>query len=364
MIYRNIRLNLFTPNLTTKICGGIFDIKTITDSIADLQIKTNQPNFWDDGQTAQKVLKKISSLENEFKMWEDLKNHCHEVESYIELLDEGEDVEEDAVISLNRFKQSLENVQIRKLLSGQDDHRNAILSIHPGAGGTESQDWASMLFRLYSRWCEKNGYKSKILDYQDGDEAGIKSTTIHIKGNNVYGLLKSERGVHRLVRLSPYDSDNARHTSFVLVETLPEIESDVEIELKSDDLNIESFKAGGAGGQSVQKNSTAIRITHIPTGIKVSCQNERSQAQNKEIAIRILQSRLLSLELKKREENEKKIRGPHISAEWGNQIRSYVLHPYKMVKDHRSDYESSDPDKILDGDINEFIDNYLRISKN
>ena len=221
-----------------------------------------------------------------------------------------------------------------------------------------------MIMRMYLRWAEKMNMTSKILEISKGDEAGIKSTTIHIKGNNVYGLLKSEKGVHRLVRLSPYDSDNARHTSFVLVETLPEIESDVEIELKSDDLNIESFKAGGAGGQSVQKNSTAIRITHIPTGIKVSCQNERSQAQNKEIAMRILKSRLLSLELKKREENEKKIRGPHISAEWGNQIRSYVLHPYKMVKDHRSDYESSDPDKILDGDINEFIDNYLRMSKN
>jgi len=221
-----------------------------------------------------------------------------------------------------------------------------------------------MLMRMYLRWAEKMNMSSKILEISKGDEAGIKSTTIHIKGNNVYGLLKSEKGVHRLVRLSPYDSDNARHTSFVLVETLPESQSDVEIELKSDDLNIESFKAGGAGGQSVQKNSTAIRITHIPSGIKVSCQNERSQAQNKEIAMRILQSRLLAMELKKREENEKKIKGPHISAEWGNQIRSYVLHPYKMVKDHRSDYESSDPDKILDGDINEFIDNYLRMSKN
>ena len=249
-------------------------------------------------------------------------------------------------------------------MSEENDHLDAYLEIHAGAGGVESQDWASMIMRMYLRWAEKMNMTSKILEISKGDEAGIKSTTIHIKGDNVYGLLKSEKGVHRLVRLSPYDSDNARHTSFVLVETLPEIESDLEIELKSDDLNIEAFKAGGAGGQSVQKNSTAIRITHLPTGLKVSCQNERSQAQNKEIAMRILQSRLLAMELKKREQNEKKIKGPHISAEWGNQIRSYVLHPYKMVKDHRSDFESSDPDKILDGDINEFIDNYLRMSKN
>jgi len=272
--------------------------------------------------------------------------------------------EEEILTSIDLLENDIGNLELKTLFDGKYDIRNAIISIHAGAGGVESQDWASMLMRMYIRWAEKMNMTSKILEISKGDEAGIKSTTIHIKGNNVYGLLKSEKGVHRLVRLSPYDSDNARHTSFVLVETLPESESDVEIELKTDDLNIESFKAGGAGGQSVQKNSTAIRITHIPSGIKVSCQNERSQAQNKEIAMRILQSRLLAMELKKREEDEKKIKGPHISAEWGNQIRSYVLHPYKMVKDHRSDYESSDPEKILDGDINEFIDNYLRMSKN
>ena len=221
-----------------------------------------------------------------------------------------------------------------------------------------------MIMRMYLRWAEKNNMTAKVLETSKGDEAGIKSCTINIDGHNAFGMLRSEKGVHRLVRLSPYDSDNARHTSFVLVEILPEIESDIEIDIKSDDLNIESFKAGGAGGQSVQKNSTAIRITHIPTGIKVSCQNERSQVQNREIAMKILKSRLLSLEIKKRDENEKKLKGPHVSAEWGNQIRSYVLHPYKMVKDHRTNLESPDPDKILDGDLSEFIDKYLRMKKN
>jgi peptide chain release factor 2 len=322
--------------------------------------------FWNNSTKAQKISKELGYYESQLN---DINNVISSLQSLKELailsIDENDDsFEEEISNSVNILEKDISDLELKTLFDGKYDIRNAIISIHAGAGGVESQDWASMIMRMYLRWAEKMNMTSKILDISKGDEAGIKSTTMHIKGNNVYGLLKSERGVHRLVRLSPYDSDNARHTSFVLVETLPEIESDVEIELKSDDLNIESFKAGGAGGQSVQKNSTAIRITHIPTGIKVSCQNERSQAQNKEIAMKILQSRLLSRELKIREENEKKIKGPHISAEWGNQIRSYVLHPYKMVKDHRSDYESSDPDKILDGDINEFIDNYLRMSKN
>ena len=322
--------------------------------------------FWNDSIRAQKISKELGYYKSQLN---DINSVISSLQSLKELvilsIDENDDsFEEEILNSIDLLEKDIGNLELKTLFDGKYDIRNAIISIHAGAGGVESQDWASMIMRMYLRWAEKMNMTSKILEISKGDEAGIKSTTIHIKGNNVYGLLKSEKGVHRLVRLSPYDSDNARHTSFVLVETLPEIESDVEIELKSDDLNIESFKAGGAGGQSVQKNSTAIRITHIPTGIKVSCQNERSQAQNKEIAMRILKSRLLSLELKKREENEKKIRGPHISAEWGNQIRSYVLHPYKMVKDHRSDYESSDPGKILDGDINEFIDNYLRMSKN
>lgn len=348
------------------VYGGGFEIDKLCSKIDELSSITVSDGFWDDSIKAQKISKELAYFESQLN---DINHVISSLKSLKELvvlsIDENDNsFEEEILNSINLLENNIGDLELKTLFDGKYDIRNAIISIHAGAGGVESQDWASMLMRMYLRWAEKMNMSSKILEISKGDEAGIKSTTIHIKGNNVYGLLKSEKGVHRLVRLSPYDSDNARHTSFVLVETLPESQSDVEIELKSDDLNIESFKAGGAGGQSVQKNSTAIRITHIPSGIKVSCQNERSQAQNKEIAMRILQSRLLAMELKKREENEKKIKGPHISAEWGNQIRSYVLHPYKMVKDHRSDYESSDPDKILDGDINEFIDNYLRMSKN
>ena len=273
-------------------------------------------------------------------------------------------LESEILESLQELTNSIDQLELKTLFDEEFDARNVIVSIHAGAGGVESQDWAGMIMRMYLRWAEKNNMTAKVLETSKGDEAGIKSCTINIDGHNAFGMLRSEKGVHRLVRLSPYDSDNARHTSFVLVEILPEIESDIEIDIKSDDLNIESFKAGGAGGQSVQKNSTAIRITHIPTGIKVSCQNERSQVQNREIAMKILKSRLLSLEIKKRDENEKKLKGPHVSAEWGNQIRSYVLHHYKMVKDHRTNLESPDPDKILDGDLSEFIDKYLRMKKN
>ena len=308
----------------------------------------------------------MASYENQLKEIDNVILTLESMSEIIEIamLEKDNSLELEILESINKLSLSLDQLELKTLFDGEFDSRNVILSIHAGAGGVESQDWASMLMRMYTRWAEKNDMSAKILEISRGDEAGIKSCTISIDGYNSYGMLRSEKGVHRLVRLSPYDSDNARHTSFVLVEILPEIESDIEIDIKSDDLQIESFKAGGAGGQSVQKNSTAIRITHLPTGIKVSCQNERSQSQNKEIAMKILKSRLLSLEIKKRDENEKKLKGPHVSAEWGNQIRSYVLHPYKMVKDHRSNWESSDPDNVLDGELNIFIDKFLRMGKN
>ena len=308
----------------------------------------------------------MASYENQLKEIDNVILTLESMSEIIEIamLEKDNSLELEILESINKLSLSLDQLELKTLFDGEFDSRNVILSIHAGAGGVKSQDWASMLMRMYTRWAEKNDMSAKILEISRGDEAGIKSCTISIDGFNSYGMLRSEKGVHRLVRLSPYDSDNARHTSFVLVEILPEIESDIEIDIKSDDLQIESFKAGGAGGQSVQKNSTAIRITHLPTGIKVSCQNERSQSQNKEIAMKILKSRLLSLEIKKRDENEKKLKGPHVSAEWGNQIRSYVLHPYKMVKDHRSNWESSDPDNVLDGELNIFIDKFLRMGKN
>ena len=251
------------------------------------------------------------------------------------------------------------DLEFTLVLSGPHDRRNAILAIHAGAGGVDSQDWVQMLMRMYLRWAETKGYRSDVVELSPGDTAGIKSTVIQMEGDYAYGYLKAEKGVHRLVRLSPYDSDHARHTSFALAEVLPEVEQGVDIEIDPADLKIEVFKAGGAGGQSVQKNSTAVRITHVPTGLKASCQNERSLYQNRTIAMGILAARLMEREMAERAKKMDKIRGEHVSAEWGNQIRSYVLHPYKMVKDHRTSYETSDTDGVLDGDIGAFIDAYL-----
>ena len=245
------------------------------------------------------------------------------------------------------------------MLSGEHTRGNAILTLHAGAGGVDSQDFAAMLLRMYLRWAERRGFNTEIIDQSAGEEAGIKSAVISITGQFVYGYLKAERGTHRLVRLSPFDRDHARHTSFALAEVLPEAEEGTDLSINSDDLKIEAFRAGGAGGQSVQKNSTAVRITHLPTGIKASCQNERSQHQNKEIAMKILLARLAELELAHKAEELAKLKGQHLSPQWGNQIRSYVLHPYKMVKDHRTNFETADADSVLDGKIDDFIKAYL-----
>jgi len=245
------------------------------------------------------------------------------------------------------------------VLSGEYDDRSALLAIHAGAGGTDSQDWAEMLLRMYTRWAERRGYKAEVLDLSAGEEAGIKSVTLEITGNHAYGYTKAERGVHRLVRQSPFDAAHARHTSFALVEVLPESDGDVEVNIDPDDLKIDTFKASGAGGQHVQKNSTAVRITHAPSGLVVSCQNERSQLQNKEVALKILRARLMQIAIKKRQAEREELKGEHIAAGWGNQIRSYVLHPYKMVKDHRSGFESTNPDQILDGELDPLMRAYL-----
>ena len=254
----------------------------------------------------------------------------------------------------------LGKLELELAFSGEYDSRNAILAIHAGAGGTESQDWAEMLLRMYLRWAERRGYKAEILDESRGEEVGIKNVTIGITGEYAFGYLKSEHGVHRLVRLSPFDSDHARHTSFVLVEVMPEAEENVDIKIAAEDLKIDTFRSSGAGGQNVQKVSSAVRITHLPTGLVVTCQTERSQHQNKSIALRILYSRLLEAELEKQIEERAKLKGKRIEAGWGNQIRSYVLHPYKMVKDHRTDYETSNPEAVLNGELDDFITAYLR----
>jgi peptide chain release factor 2 len=261
---------------------------------------------------------------------------------------------------VNKLASLLDEMELERAFSGQYDERNAILSIHAGAGGTESQDWAQMLMRMYLRWAERRGYDAEVLDISPGEEAGIKSAVINISGGYATGYLKSEHGVHRLVRLSPFDADHARHTSFALVEVMPEAEADTDVRIAPEDLKVETFRSSGPGGQHMQKTSSAVRLTHLPTGLVASCQSERSQHQNKEIALKILLSRLLELELKKRAEERAKIKGKRIEAGWGNQIRSYVLHPYKMVKDHRTDYQSGDTEAVLDGELDGFISAYLR----
>ena len=255
--------------------------------------------------------------------------------------------------------QEAEEREFQLVLSGEYDERGAILAIHAGAGGTDSQDWAEMLLRMYTRWAARSGFKGEVLDISTGEEAGIKSVTIEIDGDYAYGYAKAERGVHRLVRLSPFDGAHARHTSFALVEVLPKPTGEVDVQINPDDLEMDVFKASGAGGQHVQKNSTAVRIRHIPSGLVVACQNERSQLQNREVAMKILRARLMEIELRKRAEEKAMLKGDHVSAEWGNQIRSYVLHPYKMVKDHRTNFESTNPDLVLDGDLQGLIRAYL-----
>ena len=262
-------------------------------------------------------------------------------------------------IELNALSKKFKDASLTLKLNGEFDQRNVIMGIKQGAGGVDSQDWAEILFRMYKRWAEIKKFNLEIIDYSPGDEAGIKSVIFRIEGENAYGLLQSEKGTHRLVRISPFDTGNRRHTSFSLVEIMPELENQEEVEIDTKDLRIDVFKAGGAGGQSVQKNSTAVRITHLPTNISVSVQNERSQLMNKDLAMKILQGRLKEVEILENKKRDAEIKGEHISADFGSQIRSYVMHPYKMVKDHRTDFETSDIDKILDGNIDDFIEEYL-----
>ena len=306
-------------------------------------------------------MKILSSLRLEVHDWTSLND---EIQTALELLDlaiEEKDsgTADDVRREMDKIQNSLNSLEFKLTLSGKYDHRDAIVALHAGAGGVDSQDWASMLTRMYIKWSERRGYKAEVLDRSYGEEAGIKSVVLQITGDFAYGHLRSEKGVHRLVRLSPFDNDHARHTSFALAEVMPKVEQGVDIEINSDDLRVDVFRAGGHGGQNVQKNSTAVRITHIPSGTVVACQNERSQHQNREIAMRILTARLLEIERRKKEAELAELKGAHISAEWGNQIRSYVLHPYQMVKDHRTGLETSDTSDVLDGNLDGFITAFL-----
>jgi peptide chain release factor 2 len=307
-------------------------------------------------------MRRLARLKQTVETWDTLEKKANNLVELIGLAidEDNHSLEADFQAEADEVEQSLEELEFRETLGGEYDSRNAIMAIHAGAGGTESQDWAEMLLRMYLRWAEKRRYDTEVIETSPGDEAGIKSVLVEIKGDYAYGYLKSERGVHRLVRLSPFDADHARHTSFALVEIMPEVESGVDVSINPEDLKIDTFRSSGPGGQHMQKTSSAVRVTHIPTGIFATCQSERSQTRNKETAMRVLAARLFEIEREKKSEEQAKLKGEHISAGWGNQIRSYVLHPYKMVKDHRSGYETSNPDAVLDGDLDKMINAYLK----
>lgn len=308
-------------------------------------------------------MKRLAQLKARVQTWRDLERRALELGQLIELAAaeaEPGPIVGDLARDLDELAARLDQLEFALTLSGPYDDRNAILAIHAGAGGTESQDWAEMLLRMYLRWAERRGYETQVLDLTPGEEAGIKSVTVEVRGPLAYGYLKAERGVQRLVRLSPFDADHARHTSFALVEVLPEAEGAAEVKIDPEDLRIDVFRASGHGGQHVQKNATAVRITHLPTGLVVTCQNERSQVRNKESALRVLEARLLEREIERQAQERARLKGERVSAEWGNQIRSYVLHPYKLVKDHRTNYETSNAEAVLDGDLDPFIMAYLK----
>ena len=325
-----------------------------------LEKRAAQPDFWLEQTEAKRVMRQLAEHKKVVERWRGLEKKVADIAESLPLAEEEASFQEEIEAEIEDVALQLDELELEMAFSSEYDARNAILTIHAGAGGTESQDWAEILLRMYLRWAERRGYQAEILDISPGDEAGVKSATIGINGDYACGYLKSEHGVHRLVRLSPFDADHARHTSFVLVEVTPEAEADVDVQIGPDDLKVDVFRSSGPGGQHMQKTSSAVRLTHLPTGLVVTCQSERSQHQNKEIAVRILQARLLELELAKRAEERAKLKGERIDAGWGSQIRSYVLHPYKMVKDHRTDYQTSDADAVLDGELDGFIIAYLR----
>lgn len=318
--------------------------------------------FWDTPETAQKSMKEKKSCEDKLHELKELSDQMEELELMLEMAEEEQDesLAKEAEETFESLSKSLENLKLRTLLDGKYDQNNAIISVHAGSGGTDAQDWAEMLFRMYSRWCEKKGYKARLVDMQADTEGGIKSATLLVEGENAYGYLKNEKGVHRLVRISPFDSSGRRHTSFASLDVTPEIDDDIQVELSDDDLRIDTFRSSGAGGQHVNKTDSAIRITHIPTNIVVTCQNERSQHQNKETAMKLLMSKLIELAEQEKKESLDELKGDYSQITWGSQIRSYVFHPYTMVKDHRTGAEMGNVQAVMDGDLDYFINEKLK----
>jgi peptide chain release factor 2 len=334
------------------------DIPGKQQRIEALETEAGAPEFWNNPDTAQKTMQEMARLKEEVDRWQGLANRIDDTIELTQLDDES--LFEDLTKEVESLSALVDRMGLQALLSGSYDRENAILAIHAGAGGTDSQDWAQMLERMYLRWADENGYKVEIIERSEGEEAGIKSVTMSIKGEYAYGYLQSEQGVHRLVSLSPFDAAHRRHTSFAKVELWPDIQGQIDIEINEKDLKVETYRSSGAGGQNVQKNDTAVRMTHLPTGIVVQCQNQRSQLQNRERALQILKARLFEMERRKQEEQLAALKGENVEAGWGNQIRSYVLHPYQMVKDHRTGHETGNTAAVLDGRLNEFMDAYLR----
>lgn len=338
----------------------VFDFPKNKKRIEDLEKEAERENFWQDAESAKKMMRELETLQNDIREASELETEINNLLEMAKIADDDDGLKKEISKKLVEIERKLEKIEFEMLFRGKYDRRNAILFIHSGTGGTDAQDWAEMLLRMYLRYAERKKWKAKIISETRGQEAGIKSATIEIDGILAYGHLKAEAGVHRLVRLSPFNSNNLRQTSFALVEILPEVDKIEEVEINPADLRIDTFRAGGAGGQHVNKTDSAVRITHIPSSIVASSQSERSQLQNKEQAMKILKARLNQKYLKEKEEKEKKLKGKHADVQWGSQIRSYVLHPYKLVKDHRTKFESKNPNEVLDGKIEDFIEAYLK----
>ena len=360
--FEELRLRLLDSEKPIENLKEALAIDSLKAEVEVLEKESAAPDFWDDMENSQKVMQKIGSLKAKVTGYESLKSDYEDALVMIELADEEGDLSllDDCTASVKDIETRVEDMTLSTLLSGEFDGKNALLTFHAGAGGTEAQDWAEMLFRMYNRWGERHGYKVSTLDYLDGDVAGIKSATILVEGENAYGYLKGEMGIHRLVRVSPFDSSDRRHTSFASVEVMPEIDDDVNVEIREEDIKMDVYRASGAGGQKVNKTSSAVRLTHIPTGIVVSCQIERSQHQNREVAMRMLKSKLVEIKERENLERIEDIKGDQKEIAWGSQIRSYVFMPYTLAKDHRTGFEMGNITAVMDGDIDGFINAYLK----